>query len=104
MNLKAIRKIRDKVCKGCSTYEFGLKFSSPCNVPHKQNGHHCPCSTCLIKGICTEVCDELEYYKRHDIKRINKRKPREARTVIEDDVEKDSMYQLYHPPDLFSQG
>ena len=100
MKLKEVRKIRDKVCKGCTTYEFGLKFGSPCNIPHKMDGYTCPCSTCLIKSMCQETCDEVEYYMRRNVKRINKKK-HHPKAVITDDVTRDSMYELHHPPDLF---
>lgn len=76
MNLKQLRKVRDKVCKGCTTYEFSLKWGSPCNIPHKVSGHVCPCSKCLVKMVCTEVCDVVENYKRINIKNINKKKTR----------------------------
>lgn len=57
----------EDVCEGCATYS---KSSSSilyqtddwCNIKARKGKHICPCSTCLIKMICDELCDEIEYY------------------------------------------
>lgn len=72
MNLENIKRIREEICGGCRTYEVGMKWSSPCRIPHKKNGHFCPCSQCLIKGLCENECDDLKRYKKFKTKRIKK--------------------------------
>ena len=60
VNIKNVRAIRDYVCKGCKTYIVSDDDKiTLCHAPHKKNGHKCPCSTCLIKGMCTTNCDEF---------------------------------------------
>lgn len=39
---------RDEICKGCKNHK------TLCTVPHERNGNPCPCSLCLVKGICNE--------------------------------------------------
>ena len=62
MNIKNVKRIRKSICKGCLTYENMTK-DIMCNLPHKKNGHSCPCSTCLIKSVCIKSCDLIEEYK-----------------------------------------
>lgn len=63
MNTDNIRKIRDKICTGCASYKLALEFECTCNIPHKKDGHVCPCSECLIKGVCEDVCETVLKYK-----------------------------------------
>jgi hypothetical protein len=75
MNHTKIRQIRDEICKGCLTYETYLEDLSPtiaCVIPHKKDGKVCPCSTCLIKGVCQDSCERLRDYKR--LKTVSKKR------------------------------
>ena len=55
MNIKNLKHIRKSVCKGCLTYEM-MDEKHICKLPHKKNGRPCPCSTCLVKGVCVQAC------------------------------------------------
>ena len=59
MNIKNVKHIRKSICKGCLTYE-SMDKDIVCKLPHKKNGHPCPCSTCLIKSVCIRSCDLIE--------------------------------------------
>ena len=61
MNIKKVKKIRKKVCDGCRTYAM-IDEDNTCLMPHMKNGKPCPCSECLIKMVCNEVCVKLEEY------------------------------------------
>ena len=86
MNLENIKRIRKDICGGCSTYEFGIKFSSPCKIPHKKAGHPCPCSMCIIKMVCEDECDELIWYKQFNTKGIKKKKKPKKNIVVSGDT------------------
>lgn len=52
-------------CEGCTTYEVdkdGCMTPPLCRVAfsHKPN---CPCTTCLIKTVCSSYCDEANEYE-----------------------------------------
>lgn len=61
-------------CRGCKTYEDGMESLSDedkkiivylCNmsVPFKAStGEYCPCSTCVVKMMCTNKCEELDLF------------------------------------------
>ncbi len=61
-----------KYCKGCKTYEEGrlslteeerkeLVYLCNVSVPVKPDtGKLCPCSTCIIKMMCTRKCNKLD--------------------------------------------
>ena len=73
MNIDKVKMIRKKVCEGCVTYAK-LNENNTCLMPHMKNGIPCPCSQCLIKMVCNEVCAKLEEYGRiRRKKRIVKR-------------------------------
>lgn len=44
-------------CKGCHSYEFHELDCELLDV-----SEHCPCSICLIKGMCYTACDEYQTY------------------------------------------
>ncbi len=44
-------------CKGCLSYDLDNDDCSMIEV-----GGICPCSVCLIKGICTDPCIEFAKY------------------------------------------
>lgn len=49
-------------CKGC--YCNQNKVLS-CEFPFECNDKICPCYTCLVKGMCKDICDELWKYYIH---------------------------------------
>jgi len=61
-----------KICRGCKTYEDAMnKTSDPekkkyihiCNISCPFIGDvACPCSTCLVKMICSYRCETLNSY------------------------------------------
>ena len=53
--------IDKEICKGCRTYiEERI-----CEVNYKVGSEFCVCSTCLVKGMCTEPCEDwLDYRSR----------------------------------------
>jgi len=70
MNIKKVKEIRKDICTGCCTFQF-IDEKFMCGMPHKINGHPCPCSTCLIKMTCDDAsCDEIRLY----IKKARKEK------------------------------
>jgi hypothetical protein len=70
MNIKKVKEIRKDICSGCLTYEF-IDEEMTCKIPHKINGHPCPCSTCIVKMTCHDAsCDDIRFY----IKKARKQK------------------------------
>lgn len=52
-------------CKGCRTYD--ANFEDGCTLgfsPRISEGEECPCSVCLIKGICVISCNDLVTFLR----------------------------------------
>lgn len=47
----------DEECKGCLVHAEHLCSKLPTCGPLK-----CPCLVCLIKGICENDCEAIEYY------------------------------------------
>jgi len=47
-------------CKGCDSK--GLCVLKSYYIDDLGNKIKCPCSTCLIKGICIKICDEVKGY------------------------------------------
>jgi len=48
------------ICIGCYTYKSIDMGNKPaCTINPIKGGKHCPCSTCLVKMMCEEVCDKL---------------------------------------------
>jgi len=54
----------DKMCKGC--YYYSRSDRRPlCKVidtDYVSETLICPCSICLIKGVCEDACDDYNYY------------------------------------------
>ncbi len=52
-------------CKGCLTYievyEIGCAFTMG-GTPKIKSGITCPCTKCLVKVMCSEVCDIFNLY------------------------------------------
>lgn len=47
-------------CQGCKSYE-----NKECNVnvtPRLSETEHCPCITCLVKGVCKHSCNDYNNY------------------------------------------
>lgn len=40
------------ICKGCDI------FPSYCGIRDAKEEYKCPCTNCIVKMICGEVCDE----------------------------------------------
>ena len=56
-------------CKGCRTYD--ANFEDGCTLgfrPRISETEECPCRKCLIKSMCSNVCDELITYLRKNKK------------------------------------
>jgi len=44
-------------CEGC--WGFNMKSLIPrCNVAYNKRTSPCPCSKCIVKGMCSESCDD----------------------------------------------
>ncbi len=58
-----VKKQRKTICKGCKTF-FNTGFPGPsCNfLPVVDVFIYCPCSICLIKGICIDGCELIRVY------------------------------------------
>ena len=58
-------KTKEEVCNGCMTYKTideETKEIIYCFVSHVIDGHYCPCSKCILKMVCQEVCFPFELY------------------------------------------
>jgi hypothetical protein len=51
-----------KLCEGCDTYENNVCLVNPSTI-RKGIKRMCPCTTCLIKGMCTRECREYGEYE-----------------------------------------
>ena len=50
------------VCHGCATYFEHIQIGQPkCGMPENWKAD-CPCSICLVKGMCHKLCNPLETY------------------------------------------
>ena len=57
-------------CRGC-------KDATPekdCVIAKFRHAYQCPCRDCLVKGICTDPCDEYHYVKRQPFQMKRRRK------------------------------
>lgn len=63
MKIDNVKHIRESICKGCLTYEDNIDNGVVCGLPHKRNGHPCPCSSCLIKSVCVTSCELVKEYQ-----------------------------------------
>ncbi len=66
MKFGKVLKTRDYICKGCASYINERGDRLHCNTVHKKNGHACPCSTCLVKSMCEQQCDDFKIYSGSD--------------------------------------
>jgi hypothetical protein len=62
------------ICPGCLTYnevekvreqqkEDGHVDGAQCTIPPYNKGKVCPCSKCLVKMMCENMCEDLLQYK-----------------------------------------
>ena len=49
-------------CRGCNMYKIELNKCGVEVLPHISETEHCPCLTCLLKGICQNTCKEYDVY------------------------------------------
>jgi len=56
--------LKNRICRGCS--HFLVKDYIVCTVRPIINDKQCPCSTCLVKSMCTDTCLEFFRYKDED--------------------------------------
>jgi len=69
VKLKNVKALRDYICEGCNSYIVSSNngdIKTICQAPHKKNGHICPCSICLVKGMCISTCDKFVSYLGND--------------------------------------
>jgi hypothetical protein len=67
-------------CKGCHGYSGDIKKS--CNGRNNKSGE-CPCSYCLVKGMCTNECQLYiqfidKVYQRETTKFLKRKKTMEG--------------------------
>ena len=55
-----------KHCKGCPTYvcQIGNR-QIECLLSFFNEDAECPCTSCLVKPVCAESCDDIEYFSTH---------------------------------------
>jgi len=53
-----------KQCEGCLSYDKERPWvnCSVRGISYIPQGLICPCSTCLLKGICLEICEEFDLF------------------------------------------
>jgi len=56
-----------KECEGCDCE--GSCVLEPYYINEQGNKTECPCQTCLIKGICNKLCDNIITY-HHSFKSL----------------------------------
>ena len=49
-------------CKGCYKHIFKSCYMRAGFMTFKKESVECPCITCLVKSMCTQVCDNLAKY------------------------------------------
>lgn len=49
-------KMMNNPCKGCHDINLG------CIVKSRGHGNECPCASCLLKGICYNICEDRTNY------------------------------------------
>lgn len=76
----------DKECKGCNLSDIHKEscFTKPQYTDKNKKTYQCPCLNCLVKVMCTEICQDYQSFKSdywstlHNIimdKHISRRKP-----------------------------
>ena len=58
--------LKEKWCKGCKYYN--VQYYIGCDISPIIKGKKCPCITCLVKTMCTEIC--FEWFSFRDSKDI----------------------------------
>ncbi len=53
---------QSELCKGCKSYWNIYKNELNCSVDPIKDNKQCPCTVCLIKGMCRESCEEFREY------------------------------------------
>jgi len=63
------QEINYKECEGCKEYQKhpGEKIIcwltlEPYHIDEQGNRIECPCSICLVKGVCIKSCKEIQLY------------------------------------------
>ena len=54
-----------KICEGCSHYIYNADMANAtviCNTFPIKDNKKCPCSICIVKSMCTTMCDEFKSY------------------------------------------
>lgn len=66
--------MKEKICKGCRSYNANHE---PCcsieSILYLPEDKICPCSTCLVKGICDQPCLDYTIYSGKFIEIIRRR-------------------------------
>jgi hypothetical protein len=69
-----MEKEKQNPCKGC--YCVSSDYTCMAHTDIFVGGEQCPCSTCLIKGVCKEMCakyiEYADYSFQHGIDKITK--------------------------------
>ena len=63
METKTFYEVRERICTGCNN--FVIEDDDGCTIciePINSKGEVCPCSTCLIKMMCSHSCEEFRNY------------------------------------------
>ena len=50
-------------CEGCRTYVNSKGNIPLCDLNPIKEGAICPCTSCLIKGMCNTICDLFAIYQ-----------------------------------------
>ena len=64
-------KLLYQMCEGCADYGHTVTLKEELDIYHRGcqiecpvlPDCQCPCITCIVKGICIDVCDEFREYK-----------------------------------------
>ena len=54
-----------RLCEGCNSNSFSINVNREiciCNTLPIKDNKTCPCSICIVKSMCQNVCEE---FKRH---------------------------------------
>jgi len=70
MTLTVHAKIKEEICRGCGSYEYKIKHCDgttttilSCSCLPFIEDKICPCSSCFIKPICNNMCEDFhEHY------------------------------------------
>jgi hypothetical protein len=81
------KHMRWNICPGCVTYvevekitremeENGYKDSPQCTIEPYYKGKFCPCSRCIVKMMCEDMCEELINWKQWTRDRYKRPNPK----------------------------